>query len=154
NFMAGAFDDALNSAPGVNTNEYDRQVFTWALYDRFRLMLEHFANATLPHLRVRVALSNWVWVPFTLEDVHVKIADDTTGQLLDEQIVPFSDRSEFDVGLMNVAPGRALRIWFKLGSHLSRVIQTTAQDGLLIGPLPLTPGDANGDNCVNTTDRT
>lgn len=149
--IARGFEFAADMIRGGLDEPLEQDFFLWGLRNRFQPMLAHFAQAMMPHMRVQVDLGDWGWFPSTIAGVKLRIQHRNTGQLLDEVILPLSDLSEFDVPLA-FEEGTPLRLWFKLPTHLSRVVDLQAQDGLHVGPIPLIQGDVNGDNCVSSDD--
>jgi hypothetical protein len=157
--FANASSNLMSMADGFNTaadmvrrglKGPDQDVFLWALLDRFGPMMANLASGTMPHIRVQVDLGAWAWYPWTISQVHVIVQRADTRQIVDELFAPISDLGEFDIPSFD--QNVPLNIWFKLPTHLSRVVSVIARDGLHVGPIPVIPGDVNGDNVIDGED--
>ncbi len=146
-----SFPAAVVTNGPVDTDQGHQHNFYWGLQNRAGPEWRQAASALAPHVRVNVPINNWGWPLSTIEPVRVKIQDRTTSEVLEDFYVPLSERSFFDVFYM-LPENLPVNLWFKLPTHLSEVIVTNLQDGLAINAAPPIPGDANGDNCIDTLD--
>ncbi|HXP63132.1 MAG TPA: dockerin type I domain-containing protein [Dongiaceae bacterium] len=153
--VANVLADAAARVTAGLTNQQAADLVLWDLYVELPSEVYHFATGMMPHIRVRLDLSDWIWYPTTIDSVEVQMEDLSTGELLNTELMgmymPISNLSEFDLPLF-VEEGTPLRLWVKAPTSLSRVVDVTAQDGLLVGPVAMLAGDANGDDVIDTND--
>lgn len=135
----------MDTSPGVQDNFY------WALQDRAFSEWHLAGSAAVTHVRILLPLNGWSWSKSAIDQVRVRIQDANSSEILEDFFVPISDGSYFDVPYL-LPEGLPVRLWFKLPTHLSVVLNLNLQDGLLITTPQLVAGDANGDNCVDSFD--
>jgi hypothetical protein len=151
--MANTFGyaTAVVATGQMETNASEQDNFFWALQNRVWTEWHLAASAMLTHLRVYLPLNNWSWSKSTIDQARVKLQDRNTGEVLEDFFVPLSDASYFDVPYL-LPENLAVRLWFKLPTHLSVAMDLNLQDGLQVTVPSLVAGDANGDNCIDSAD--
>ncbi|MCA8958902.1 MAG: hypothetical protein KDC38_00250, partial [Planctomycetes bacterium] len=154
-----ASEDLLTMAVGVEESysqallgldvPAERDFFLWGLQNRFEPMLQHFARSMSPHNRIHVDLGLYHWFPSTISGIRIKVQDRESGRLLEDRIGPLSDGYSFDIGAHE---GRPLRVWFKVPSYVSQIIDIEGTAGGSFVAPPLVQGDTDGNNVIDSVD--
>jgi hypothetical protein len=149
--MGGGFFTAGQQVAGGLDDMMEMGEFFWAMIDRVPTMSEHVATGAFPHIQIQVDLGGWPWYGFTMNRARVIVQSMSTGNVIDEFEAQLSDFNRLTLPLIQTSG--QLRICVKFPTHLSRCVVVTAQDGMVVGPIFFKRGDANGDDCINSTDR-
>jgi hypothetical protein len=86
-----------------------------------------------------------------VEAARVQILNRNTGLIVDDDYRTLSESGAVDVPIIGLE-GEPLRIWVKLPTHLSVVMDTDAIDGAVLVAPAFIGGDADGDNCITNDD--
>jgi hypothetical protein len=146
--MAAGLQQAGNQVPTGLPTPVEQDAFLAGLIPMFEGNTEHFAEAALPHVRIELDLGLTSWGPAEIGGVRA-VQRTLAGEELSNQVHRLDEQGRVYLPIMGEDP---VRVWLKPPTHLSVDLDVPPIDGMTIGTLPMVPGDANGDNCVDDVD--